>query len=183
MTQEMTSFVLRFVREVSKEQGARWRGLVQHVQSGAERNFANFADAVRFMQGRLIESSMQTLEKGEQQMAEKKPFADLAGEMTKMWGDFGPQMVEMWTQAAEQMMGQSLAFRSQIDQAVAATLKAWGLPTGADQDAILSGLARLSDQIDRLTVRVEALEKELVAGQTASKRRRTAKRATSESTE
>lgn len=182
MSREMTSFVLRFVREVSKEREARWRGFVQHVQSGAERNFATFSDAVRFMQGRVIESSIQTLEKGEQ-MSGDNPFNDLAGEMTKMWGEFGPQMVEVWTQAAEQMMGQSMAFRSQVDQAVAATLKAWGLPTGADQDAILSALAQLSDQIDQLTARVETMEKQLAAAQTAPKRRRTTKRTDSESTE
>jgi hypothetical protein len=57
MTLEMTSFVLRFVREVSEEQEARWRGLIQHVQSGAERNFATFAEAVQFMQGRVLEKT------------------------------------------------------------------------------------------------------------------------------
>jgi hypothetical protein len=182
MTQEMTSFVLRFVREVSEEQGARWRGLVQHVQSGAERNFATFADAVQFMQGHVVENRVQALEKGER-MAENNPFAELAGEMSRMWGDFGPQMAEMWTQSVEQMMGQSTAFRSQVDQAVAATLKAWGLPTGADQDAILSGLARLSEQIDGLAARVEVLEKNLAAQQTAPKRRRSSKQAGSGSSE
>jgi len=83
----------------------------------------------------------------------------------------------------EQMMGQSTVLRSQVDQAVAATLKAWGLPTGADQDAILSGLARLSEQIDGLAARVEALEKNLAAQQTAPKRRRASKQASSASTE
>lgn len=170
MTQEMTSFVLRFVREVSEEQGARWRGLIQHVQSGAERNFTTFADAVNFMQGRVLESTIQTVTKGEK-MTEANPFADLASEMTKVWGEFGPQMVEMWTQATEQVMSQSMALRSQVDQAVASTLRAWGLSSAADQETILTQLDHLSDQVGRLTARVEALEKQLAKPQSPPKRR------------
>jgi hypothetical protein len=169
MTQEMTSFVLRFVREVSEEQEARWRGMIQHVQSGAERNFNTFADAVKFMQGRVVETTARTLEQGEQ-MADTNPFAGLTAEMARLWGDVGPQMVEMWSQAAEQVMNQSMAFRSQVDQAVATTLETWGLPTGADQDAMLEGLARLGERIDQLAARVEALESQLAAQHGSSKR-------------
>lgn len=182
MTQEMTSFVLRFVREMSEEQGARWRGLVQHVQSGAEDNFATFAEAVRFMQGHVVGNTVRTMEVGGEQM-DDNPFVSLAGEMTKLWGDWGPQMTEMWTRTVEQVMDQSAVFRSQVDQAVATTLKAWGLPTGADQETILAALAHLSDQIDRLMARVEALEAQVAAGQTPPKRRRAGKRTTQESAE
>lgn len=169
MTQEMTSFVLRFVREVSEEQGARWRGLIQHVQSGSEHNFNTFADAVKFMQGRVVESTARALEQGEQ-MVDNNPFAGLTAEMTRLWGDLGPQMVEMWSQAAEQVMNQSMAFRSQVDQAVATSLETWGLPTGADQDAMLDGLARLGEQVDQLAARVAELESQL-AGQRGSRKR------------
>jgi hypothetical protein len=169
MTQEMTSFVLRFVREVSEEQGARWRGLVQHVQSGAEHSFSTFADAVKFMQGRVVESTARALEQGEQ-MTDKNPFAGLTAEMTNLWGELGPQMVEMWSQAAEQVMNQSLAFRSQVDQAVAKTLETWGLHTDADQGAVLEGLAQLGEQVDQLAARVAALESQLAAGHDSGKR-------------
>jgi ElaB/YqjD/DUF883 family membrane-anchored ribosome-binding protein len=169
MTQEMTSFVLRFVREVSEEQGARWRGLIQHVQSGAEHNFNTFADAVKFMQGRVVESTSRALEQGEQ-MVDNHPFAGLTGEMSRLWGDLGPQMVEMWGQAAEQVMNQSMAFRSQVDQAVASTLETWGLPTGADQDKMLEGLVRLGEQVDKLAARVAALESQMAAQHGSAKR-------------
>ncbi len=169
MTQEMTSFVLRFVREVSEEQGARWRGLIQHVQSGAEHNFNTFADAVRFMQGRVVENTARVLEQGEQ-MVDNNPFAGLTAEMARLWGDLGPQMVEMWSQAAEQVMDQSLAFRSQLDQAVAKTLETWGLPTGADRETMLEGLARLGEQVDQLAARVAAVESQLAAQHGSRKR-------------
>jgi len=169
MTQEMTSFVLRFVREVSEEQGARWRGLIQHVQSGAEHNFSTFADAVKFMQGRVVESTARALEQGEE-MVDNNPFAGLTAEMARLWGDLGPQMVEMWSHAAEQVMNQSMAFRSQIDQAVAKTLQTWGLPNGADQEMMLEGLARLGEQVDQLAARVAALESQLATQDRSGKR-------------
>ncbi len=157
MSHETTSFVVRFVREMSEDQSARWRGLIQHVQSGAEQNFATFAQAVQFMQGRVVEQTVESL-KDEGQMSEHNPFGDLGREMTKLWGDWGPRMAEVWSQAAEQMMQQSAAFRSQVDQAVGNTLKAWGM-AGAEQGAILARLDQLSEQITGLTARVEALEK------------------------
>lgn len=161
MTQEMTSFVLRFVRELSEEQGARWRGLIQHVQSGAERNFATFAEAVQFMQGQVLESTVRNLGEGEQ-MEDRNPFA----EMAKMWGDLGPQMVGLWAQTVQQVVDQSTAFRSQVDQAVAAALKAWGLPSTADRETIVDSLARLNEQVGLLAKRVEALEEEVAARKT-----------------
>jgi hypothetical protein len=66
---------------------------------------------------------------------------------------------------------------------VASSLKAWGLPTGADQGEILAGLAKLNGQIDQLTTRVEALEKQLAAQPVPSKSRRTSKRETQKDTE
>lgn len=178
MTQGMTSFVLRFVREVSEEQGGRWRGLIQHVQSGTERNFTSFADALNFMQGWVLENTVQVLERGDQ-MPDRNPFGDLASEMARMWGDLTPQLVETWARAAEQMMGQSLAVRTQVDQAVDSALKAWGLAAGSDQVAVPNNVAHLAEQVEQLKARVEALEQELAAQGSAKKSRRARKRTTS----
>ena len=134
------------------------------------------------MQGLVVERTVQALER-EERMTEKNPFADIAGEMTKMWGDLGPRMAEMWTQAAEQVMSQSASFRSQVDRAVATSLKAWGLSADADQDEVLVTLARLNEQLEALMVRVEALEAKVAAGQAPPKRRRTSKRTKTETTE
>jgi hypothetical protein len=165
MAQEMTSFVLRFVREVGEEHEARWRGLVQHVQSGAERNFADFADAVKFMQGRVLENTVRALDEANG-AAEKNPLVEMAA----MWGELAPLMTAAWADAFEQVVGQSAALRSQVDNAVANVFKAWGLSTGDDRDAVLEGLGKFGEQIEILTARVEALESELAAGTSAQSR-------------
>lgn len=165
MAQEMTSFVLRFVREVGEEHEARWRGLVQHVQSGAERNFADFADAVKFMQVRVLENTARALNDADG-TAEKNPLVEMAA----MWGELAPLMTAVWTDAFEQVVGQSAALRSQVDNAVANVFKAWGFSAGDDRDAVLEGLREFGEQIEVLTARVEALESELAAGTGARSR-------------
>jgi hypothetical protein len=157
MPQEMTSFVLRFVREMSEEEGARWRGLVQHVQSGAEHNFASFVDAVRFMQGYVLESRMRVAE-GEELVDGVPPFDQLVKEMGKMWGDLGPQMVDAWAHTVEQMVNQSAALNKYLDRTAADALRAWWRAAGVDQDDFSARLARLGAQLEALTMRIEALE-------------------------
>ena len=48
-----------------------------------------------------------------------------------------------------------------MDQAVAAALKAWGLPTHAEQQAALEKLERLSAQVEALSAQIARLEKKL----------------------
>jgi BMFP domain-containing protein YqiC len=98
-------------------------------------------------------------------MEDRNPFA----EMAKMWGDLGPQLLGMWSHTVEQVMEQSAEFRSQVDNAVAATLRSWGLPSRADQGAVADSLARLNEKIDLLATRVEVLERELAIQQKTPK--------------
>lgn len=50
--QEITSFVLRFVRESDTDQ-VRWRGRIRHVQSDQELSFVRVTQALRFMHEKL----------------------------------------------------------------------------------------------------------------------------------
>ena len=45
-----STFVLRFWREWSATTG-RWRGRIEHVQSGQRADFVNLTDMLRFVQG------------------------------------------------------------------------------------------------------------------------------------
>jgi hypothetical protein len=152
MPKEMTSFVLRFVREVSEEQDARWRGLIQHVQSGSERSFRSFADAVLFMQEYVMESTGHGQAPAEGS-GSPHPFAGLLQEMTRLWDDWAPQVSRVWAQTLAQMAGQPDALRAWLEQYTAALSG-----TSRTQEELATRLVRLSDQIEALTARVEALE-------------------------
>ncbi len=58
--QDLTSFVLRFVREVDTDK-VRWRGRIRHVQSNQEVGFIHIVDALQFMQDKIEDEAAQDL--------------------------------------------------------------------------------------------------------------------------
>ncbi|HLF89708.1 MAG TPA: hypothetical protein VI451_12220 [Anaerolineales bacterium] len=46
----ITSFVIRFVQETPDETRSPYRGNIRHVQSNADLNFTDWAEAVAFIQ-------------------------------------------------------------------------------------------------------------------------------------
>ena len=91
-------------------------------------------------------------------------------QMTKMWAEITPQFLQAWLTFMEDSLRQSVTFRSQIDQAVATSLKAWGLPTQAEQRAVLAGLERLAAQVEELEAQAARLETARAGSQSESGR-------------
>ncbi len=88
MTQDMTSFIIRFVREISEDQQARWRGTINHVQSDAKVSFTQFAEAVQFMQSQMGKEITQELFDPE-----------LIAKTTEAWGQVAFRSQELLLQA------------------------------------------------------------------------------------
>ena len=86
MSQDVVSFVLRFVRDAGQESGARWRGKVQHVQGSAERQFSQFSEALSFMQEHM-NSAAEAAAQDSAELAKNNPWIETA----KLWGEFVPQ--------------------------------------------------------------------------------------------
>ncbi len=89
MSQDLVSFVLRFVRESGEDQQARWRGLVKHVQSNTESNFSQFAEALAFMQSHVNEATQAGFDRASRAAGEMNK-ADPLSETIKLWGSFMP---------------------------------------------------------------------------------------------
>lgn len=65
--QRIFSFVIRLVQDAHVEDKTlqpAWRGLIRHVQSNEERHFADFSEAVTFMQHCLDNWSITTAQGG-----------------------------------------------------------------------------------------------------------------------
>ncbi|MFZ0543873.1 MAG: hypothetical protein WAM60_00450 [Candidatus Promineifilaceae bacterium] len=174
MSQELVSFVIRFVREVSDDQQARWRGVIKHVQGDTETHFTQFSEALAFMQehvNELIQATFEDSEKLNEEAAQANPFL----ETTRLWGEYMPRYTQMMTE----MMGQAMAGGStgsgsaasnpmteQMKQAMAASFKAWGIPTQVEQEQTAATLETMTEQMvnlvnkmDELDARVKALKK------------------------
>lgn len=153
MTQDVVSFMLRFVREASEEQQARWRGVVQHVQSDAEQQFSQFAEALAFMQQHINETTAAAFKEAGVEPG-KNPFVETA----RLWGDFLPQynkmLFERWTEA----MAQTVSMPQQMMNKM---LAAWGMPTADDQVNAADKVAALSAQIAALNQKVARLQAQL----------------------
>lgn len=145
MTQDMTSFVLRFIREITADQQTRWRGTINHVQSDTKLNFTQFAEAVRFMQAQMG-----------QEVAQELFNPKLVAETTEAWGQVAFQYQEFMLQA----WMEALTSPSRVPQVIAQSLGNWRLPERAQYESALQALEKLTGRVEELAHQVEQLEKQ-----------------------
>lgn len=169
MSQDVVSFVLRFVREMGEDQQARWRGVIKHVQGDTESHFSQFSEALEFMQAH-VNDVIRTAFAETNKLNEANPFMETA----RLWGEFMPRYTRLMQDSMTEAMQSGTAVTQQMEQALAATLSAWGLPTQTDQEQTLDRLAALTSQLTALTARIDELETHLAAvkdGGSTSKRK------------
>lgn len=127
MSQEVISFLLRFVHEV-EEGEARWRGVIRHVQGDDERHFSHFADALAFIQEHMARM-VQTAVDGEGQ----RPLL----ETSLFWGDLTPGTVRPAQDGNEQLTAEEIA------QTITAVLAKWETATALERQQVLLALQDL----------------------------------------
>ena len=154
MEQDMVSFVLRFVREASEEQQARWRGVVKHVQSNSESSFSNFAEAMTFIQKHVNELIVATFDEANR-VTEKTGMAGESNEFNpvmesaRLWGEFMKPYTTMVSDTMDEAMSAAAGspISQQMNQAMSTSMAAWGLPTKSDQPQMAETLKSLSEQM------------------------------------
>lgn len=148
MSDDITSFIVRFVRAGTEDEPARWRGIINHVQTNAKLNFSRLTEAIEFMQEQVGKEVMEG-------------FADLdpqaLAQSAEMWGDMTARYQRLMFDA----WGEAFSIPPQIQRTVLQSLNTWGLPNRKDQEASIQALEELSARVDRLTKNVEELERRL----------------------
>ena len=156
----IVSFVLRFTQELwndpQGEPHIRWRGHIRHVQGNEEERFTDFAEAVTFMQRYLNALTKETLADAKN-MTQEKVFA----ESFKIWNQFAISYAKVMTQAMQQSMKRSEAFREQMDEAGKKVIDALQFPYQSDREDLLKAIDQLNAQVTSLSEQVESLEKQL----------------------
>jgi len=158
MNQDVVSFVLRFIREESDGQPARWRGVIKHVQSDHTADFARFGDALAFMQDHLNETIRQEFA-GDETPSPERIFAETA----RLWGEMAPRYTDIMLQSMELMLEQGRRMgESMADSLARGTAVPHG---GQDQQAqLISIIERLTNQVEVLSAKVDHLEDRLRDG-------------------
>ncbi|MCL4868210.1 MAG: hypothetical protein KJ063_04515 [Anaerolineae bacterium] len=159
MSQEIVSFVLRFIRETGEDEPARWRGMIKHVQSDSESHFTQFAEALEFMQSQVNETIRATFADNKAKK-EENPFVETA----RLWGEFMPRYTRLMMDSMQEMVGHNPALAQQMEKTMAAAMSLWGLakPTEPENSASLQALTQ---QLATLTAKIEALETKLAEGE------------------
>lgn len=161
MDQDMVSFVLRFVREVSEDQQARWRGVIKHVQSNAEANFSNFAEALVFIQSHVNQLIAATFEETDRMARESSGYNPFV-ESARLWSDFMKPYASMVSETMDEAMSAASPVSQQMKKAMSSSMAAWGFPFESYQT---NELKSLSDQVAALALKVGELQAQLLSDQ------------------
>jgi hypothetical protein len=153
MSQDVVSFVLRFVREMGEDQQARWRGVIKHVQGDSESHFSQFSEAMEFMQARVNEVILATFE-GSKKANEDNPFMETA----RLWGQWMPRYTKLMMDSMNEAAGGNANLAQQMEKTMAATMSMWGLPSQQDQARSAATLETMAAQVADLTAKLEKLE-------------------------
>ncbi len=157
MNQDVVSFMLRFVREESDGQTARWRGVIKHVQSNDTADFAHFRDALEFMQAHVDDAIRSAFSSQDPDTATPERMVE---ETARLWGEMAPRYADIMLQSMELMLEQG----RRVGETVAENIAQWS-QTSQDNVAqpkqMLDVIEHLAEQVAQLTAKVDALEERL----------------------
>ena len=159
---QTASFMVRFNQIIFEENGeskVQWRGKVSHVQGGEDKSFSDFNDAVKFIQQKLAELTLEaTKHKSPEQQDSllKKSFS-----LWKTMAKEGPKVImETIKDPRKQVanlqdqityLGEDLMDKVPLDQ--------WRSASRSDFNSIKESISELADEVKKLNVKVDAISK------------------------
>lgn len=159
---QTASFMVRFNQIIFEEDGeskVQWRGKVSHVQGGEDKSFSDFNDAVKFIQERLAELTIEaTKDKSPEQQHSllKKSFSlwkTVAKEGPKVFMDTIKDPRKQVSNLQDQIshFGEDLMDKVPIDE--------WRNASRSDFNSIKEALSDLTEEIKNLNAKVDAISK------------------------
>ena len=158
----IASFTLRFTQHLWEdpkgEPQVQWRGQIRHVQGDEEITFTELTDALQFIHRHLTQLTLEATS-GDSKMEQEK----VLHESFKLWEQFASSYSNMMFEAIERTMKQSETLKEQMDEAVGQALRTWQFPVTSEkeQDKILQAINDLNAEVDKLSKKVSALEKDM----------------------
>lgn len=157
MNQDVVSFVLRFIREESDGQPARWRGVIKHVQSDNTTDFAHFRDALQFMQTHVDDAIRHAFSTQDDNTISPE---HMIAETARLWGEMAPRYADIMLQSMEIMLEQG----RRVGESVAENIAQWNHTQPeiqAQPKQMLDVIEKLAEQVESLTAKVDSLEARL----------------------
>lgn len=159
---QTASFMIRFNQIIFEDNGeskVQWRGKVSHVQGGEDQSFSDFNDAVKFIQERLADLTIEATKdesQEEQDSLLKKSFSlwrTMSKEGPKVFMEAIKDPRKSVAQLQDQIsdFGEDLMEKVPIDQ--------WRNASRSDFNTIKESISQLADEMKKLNAKVDALSK------------------------
>ncbi len=156
---QTASFLLRFTQKIYEDEKGntdlQWRGKITHVQDNDQKNFSELKDVIDFIQGKLSELTMSSME---EDMSPKDKEGILMKSMD-IWKKLAKSYPKMVADVIKDPKGQVLQIQEQI------TSKAEDLSNRLQLESYKptskSDIHELSNQISQLTNLVGTLQKKV----------------------
>lgn len=174
---QTASFMVRFNQIIFEEEGeskVQWRGKVSHVQGGEDQSFSDFNDAVKFIQERLAELTIEATKHKSQEQQESLLTKSLS--LWKTVTKEGPkvimetikdprkQVANLQGQISE--LGEDLMEKVPIDD--------WRNASRSDFNSIKESISELVDEVKKLNTKVDAMSKPAKTSRTSKAKKPTA---------
>lgn len=158
---ETASFVIRFTQKIFQddhgESQIQWRGNIRHVQGGDEKRFSKFEEVTEFIQSRLADLTVEAMQ--HKSPEEQKGILAKSFDLWKKMASATPKMVmdtikdpkKGVSQLREQIsqVGESIGERLELDE--------WRASSKSDYKELVHLIKDLSQQVQRLNTKVDAL--------------------------
>jgi len=159
---QTASFMVRFNQIIFEDDGeskVQWRGKVSHVQGGEDKSFSDFNDAVKFIQSKLADLTLEATKDDSPEHQEsllKKSFSlwkTMAKEGPKVFMETIKDPRKSVAQLQDQIsdFGEDLMEKVPLDQ--------WRNASRSDFNEIKASISQLAEEMKKLNKKVDAITK------------------------
>ena len=163
---QTASFMVRFNQKIFEEDGeskVQWRGKISHVQGGEEQNFSDFNDALVFMQNRLADLTKEATK--HQPKEQQEGILQKSLYMWKTMKEVGPKVLmetikdpkKQLSNIQDQIQGQISTISDEISDKV--HIDEWRNASRSDFKKVKKSISQLSDEIKKLSEKIESISK------------------------
>jgi len=157
---ETTSFVIRFTQKLYQddqdETQIQWRGNIRHVQGGEEKRFSDFSKAMEFIQTKLADLTLESLE--------DKPAEEQKGILSKsfdLWKKVALDAPKLVIQTIKDPMAQVEQIQNQvkdvIDQNIEPEINQWRSASKTDFQELMAAVNNIAVEVKDLKKKVDKL--------------------------
>jgi len=161
-TDQTASFMVRFTQSIFEEDGeanVQWRGRISHVQDGEQLNFANFNDAITFMQQKLTDLTKEATQ--DKSPEEREGIITKSFNVWKKVAQSGPKMlmetIKDPKKQVSQIQEQISYFGDELSNKVG--INDWRTASKNDFNKVLDALEDLSTEVQKINKKIDKLQK------------------------